>query len=66
MPSIRSRFQSPLPPKPWLDWTVEIRSVGICGSSPMKGLDVFLDQPRDRELFDLAPKEVSKNEAIED
>ena len=32
----------------------------------MKGLDVFLDQPRDRELFDLAPKEVSKNKAIED
>ena len=29
-------------------------------------LDVFLDRPRDRELFDLAPKEVSKNEAIED
>ena len=32
----------------------------------MKGLYVFLDRPRDRELFDLAPKEVSKNEAIED
>ena len=26
----------------------------------MKGLDEFLERDRDRELFDLAPKEVSK------
>ena len=26
----------------------------------MKGLDDFLERDRDRELFDLAPKEVSK------
>ena len=26
----------------------------------MKGLDGFLERDRDRELFDLAPKEVSK------
>ncbi len=26
----------------------------------MKGLDEFLERERDRELFDLAPKEVSK------
>ena len=31
-----------------------------------KGLDSFLEQERDRELFGLVPKEVSKNEAIED
>ena len=31
-----------------------------------EGLDSFLEQERDRELFGLVPKEVSKNEAIED
>ena len=34
--------------------------------SLIKGLDVFLERDRDRELFDLAPKDVSKNEPIED